>query len=149
MGDRLGRQSISGLRYDPAKMVVVKGTVIDVYMPGMDSSGGQREMRSGKGGGRRGAGRSNKGSGRGRNRGKKMKSGSLVISVRTMHGIFQVVLGPSRFLLKNGLRINPRDKVIIVGSRVEISSGDVVVLASIIKRGGTSVRIRDVNGAAL
>lgn len=70
------------------------------------------------------------------------------LDVKTAAGVEYVHLGPEAFVEGKGLTMAVGDKVEIVGSKVTIA-GTAVLLARDIKKGGTSVALRDSTGFPL
>jgi hypothetical protein len=65
--------------------------------------------------------------------------------VKTGKETISVHLGPSWFMDKQKVKINPKDKVIITGSRITYQ-GNPAVIASEIKKGNETIIFRDKNG---
>lgn len=56
-----------------------------------------------------------------------------------------VHLGPAWYIDNQEPVIQPKDKIVIIGSRIQLD-GKVVIIASELKRGDTSLKLRDADG---
>jgi hypothetical protein len=72
-------------------------------------------------------------------------SNGIHLLVKTGKETISVHLGPSWFMDKQKVKINPKDKVSVIGSRITYQ-GNPAVIASEIKKGNETIIFRDKNG---
>ena len=109
----------AGRMYDPKTVETVSGDVMSI------------EQIQGKAWG---AGRGGRGGGYG-----------VHLILKTEKEQIAVHLGPSWYLDKQGLKIAPKDRIEVRGSRITFE-GKPAIIAAEVKNGGRSLRLRDDNG---
>jgi hypothetical protein len=67
------------------------------------------------------------------------------MTVKTKKGMLSVHVGPGWFIEKQGIKIAPKDKVEIKGSRI-IFDGKPAIIAAEIRKGDEIIKLRDENG---
>jgi len=72
----------------------------------------------------------------------------LHVTVKTDSETIAVHLGPSWYLAERGLKLEPRDHVEVLGSRVAVGDGQEMIAAEI-KKGEKIVKLRDAGGTPL
>lgn len=72
----------------------------------------------------------------------------LHVTVKTDSETIAVHLGPSWYLAERGLKLEPRDHVEVLGSRVAVGDGQEMIAAEI-KKGEKIVKLRDEGGIPL
>ncbi len=78
---------------------------------------------------------------------KGMRSGVHLL-VKTEKETISVLLGPSRYLDKQDVKIEPKDRLEIKGSRIAFQ-GEPVLIASEVKKGGELLKLREEDGTPL
>jgi hypothetical protein len=75
-------------------------------------------------------------------------SNGVHLQVKTSKETISVHLGPQWYLENQDIEIKPKDKVQIIGSKITFS-GKPIIVASQIKKGKTTLTLRDENGFPL
>jgi hypothetical protein len=75
-------------------------------------------------------------------------SGGLHFILKSDKGTISVHLGPVWFLEKEGIKIEPEDRVTVSGSRITFK-GKPALIAAEIRKGEKTWKLRDVNGVPL
>lgn len=75
-------------------------------------------------------------------------AGGIHFVLKSDKGIVSVHLGPAWFLEKQGLRIEPKDRVTVSGSRITIR-GKPAIIAAEIRKGERTWKLRDDKGVPL
>jgi hypothetical protein len=75
-------------------------------------------------------------------------SGGLHFILRSDKGTISVHMGPVWFLEKEGIKIEPKDRVTVSGSRITFK-GEPALIAAEIKKGGKTWKLRNDNGFPL